>query len=168
MATDGRPAGPVGGGLNGAAPGSAAPARPVFVVGAHGGAGASTLAWLLAPAVDVGPARDWRGLANPSRYPVVLVTGCTAAATGRAAAEFDAAARVGTVPRVLVVVNDGWPIPRAARARLRLLEPRVTAVVRVPFVPNWRYVDRPDRARLPRGIRMALAEIRDAADKQTP
>src|SRR5579862_486238 len=57
--------------------GQAAPAR-VAVAGAHGGAGASTLAALLAPAWDLGTVRTGP-LARPlPPVPLVLAAGCTA------------------------------------------------------------------------------------------
>ena len=156
----------------GSDPGAAVPtpsrqpsARPLVVVGAHGGAGVSTLAWLLAPAVDLGRARDWRRLVNPGRCPVALVCGCTVPATGQAVGEVAAAARAGVGLDVLVVVGDGWPVPGAARARLRLLAGRVGRVVRVPYVPGWRYVERPDPAGLPRAVVLAVAAVRAAVDE---
>ena len=131
--------------------------RPLLLVGAHGGAGVSTLVRLLAPAaVDLGAPRDWQ--------PVGVVTGCTVAATGQAVYQVAAAERAGIAPRLLLVVGDGWPVPRAARARLRLLSARVGRIVRVPYVPAWRYVEQPDPAHLPRAVELALAAVRAAAD----
>ena len=139
--------------------------RPLLLVGAHGGAGVSTLVRLLAPAaVDLGAPRDWRHIANPGWQPVGVVTGCTVAATGQAVYQVAAAERAGIAPRLLLVVGDGWPVPRAARARLRLLSARVGRIVRVPYVPAWRYVEQPDPAHLPRAVELALAAVRAAAD----
>ena len=159
-----------GAGSPGSAPGVAAPSPGpaqrlgrLLVVGAHGGAGVSTLAWLLAPAVGLGRARDWRRLVNPGRCPVVLVCRCAVPATGRAVGEVAAAAAAGV--GVAVVVGDGWPVPGAARARLRLLAAQVGRVVRVPYVPGWRYVERPDPAGLPRAVVLAVAAVRAAVDE---
>src|SRR5579859_7119007 len=61
--------------------------REVVLVGAHGGAGVTTLAGLLRPAWDMGavwrPGPD-RGPLRPAGRPVLLVTRNTVAAAGRA------------------------------------------------------------------------------------
>src|ERR1017187_843619 len=65
--------------------GESGPAREIVVIGAHGGAGATTLAILLRPAWDMGivprPTRDRPPLRAWGR-PVVLVSRNTAAAAG--------------------------------------------------------------------------------------
>jgi hypothetical protein len=129
------------------------------VAGAHGGAGTSTLAVLLAPAWDMGAigAPGGGGL-RPGGRPVVLVTRNTVATAVSATA----------VPvTVLVVVGDGLPEPAEARYRFRVLEGRVGAVVRVPFVPAFRVASSPAQVRLPRRVRRALAEIRALAREQS-
>jgi hypothetical protein len=136
--------------------------RPLLLVGAHGGAGVSTLAALLQPAFDVGVVRDWSAFANPQRHPLAVVTGWTVSAAGQAVAQVAGAVRAGMPPRVLIVVADGWPEPKAARVRFRLLETQVGQVVRVPFVRGWRYADRPDPATVPRPVLRALEEVRAA------
>jgi hypothetical protein len=136
------------------------------VWGAHGGAGTTTLATWLQPAWDMGAARP----APHPRYPVTMTAGrplilacrCTTwsarAATTAVAAVTRAAGRV----TVLAIVSDGWPEPPAATARFRLLEPQVTAVIRVPFVPGLRLADDPASVALPRRALRALDEIRAA------
>ncbi len=144
------------------------PAQPrsLLLVGAHGGAGVSTLTRLLAPAaVDLGAPREWRRIRTPSWQLVGVVTGCTVAATGQAVYQVAAAARAGIVPRVLIVVGDGWPLPGTARARLRLLAAQVGQIVHVPYVPGWRYVEQPDPARLPGAVERALAAVRAAVEQ---
>ncbi len=55
-----------------------------------------------------------------------------------------------------------------ARYRFRVLEGRVGAVVRMPFVPAFRAADDPCQVRLPSRARQALAEIRALAREQAP
>jgi hypothetical protein len=137
----------------------------LLLVGAHGGAGVTTLARLLAPALDAGVAQDWRLLHNPTGDPVGLVSGCTVAATGHAMREVGAAARAGVAVQLLLVVADGWPAPRPARARLRLLAAHVGHMVQLPYVPAWRFVQDPDPTDLPRGFARALCAARAAVDQ---
>ena len=133
------------------------------VVAAHGGAGATTLATHLAaqlqaaveePQLDeagrlVGAgerANGQRQLASWGLVPAVVVASGTAYGTKRAMArsgELDG--RYG-VPVVVAVVADG-PLaePIAARSRLRALGSEVEAVIRVPYVPRWRFEDCPHR-----------------------
>jgi len=147
-------------------PAPAARWRPrVLLVGAHGGAGVTTLTRLLAPAVDAGVARDWRLLHNPAGDPVAVVSGWTVAATGHAVREVAAAAGAGVWVALLLVVADGWPAPKQARARLRLLAGHVGRVVAVPYVPAWRYLERPEAADVPRPLARALAAARAALDE---
>ena len=142
------------------------PPDGIVLAGAHGGAGTSTLAALLAPAWDTGviggPAA---GGLRPGGRPVVLAARNTVAAAGRAAS---AVARAGAWVAVVVVVSDGLPEPAEARYRFRVLEGRVGAVVRMPFVPAFRVTADPSRVDLPRRARQALAEIRALTREQAP
>jgi hypothetical protein len=122
----------------------------------------STLAALLQPAFDVGVVRDWSAFGNPQQHPLGVVTGWTVSAAGQAVAQVAAAVRAGMPPRVLIAVEDGWPQPKAARVRFRLLETQVGRVVHIPFVRAWRYVDQPDPAAVPRPVLRALDEVRAA------
>jgi hypothetical protein len=97
--------------------------------------------------------------------PVVLVTRNTVAAAGRAAAAITAVTATAHVA-VLVVVGDGLPEPADAAYRFRVLEGRVGAVVRMPFIPAFRVAVSPAQVRLPRRARKALAEIRALAQEQ--
>lgn len=145
------------------------PPDGIVLAGAHGGAGTSTLAALLAPAWDTGvvsgPAAGWL---PPGGRPVVLAARNTVAAAGRAVAAVSASAKVGTWVAVLVVVSDGLPEPPEARYRFRVLEGRVGAVVRMPFVPAFRVTADPAQVDLPRRARRALAEIRALIREQAP
>ncbi len=152
--------------------GTEPPRRPLpelVVAGAHGGAGTSTLAVLLAPAWDMGviqPAAPAGGL-RPGGRPVVLVTRNTVAAAGRAVTAVTAVTRSGLPVAVLAVISDGLPEPAEARYRFRILEGRVGAVVRVPFTPAFRAAGSPLRVSLPRRARHALAQIRALAADQS-
>lgn len=147
------------------------PPGEVMLVGAHGGAGVTTLTALLSPAWDLGTVRRAGPGGSPLRSagrPVLLV----ARNTGPAAARAVAAARLLSEQRVrvavLAVIGDGLPEPAEARYRFRVLEGRVGAVVRVPFVPAFRVAADPLAVRLPRRMRRALAEIRALVQEQMP
>jgi len=144
------------------------PPAETVLAGAHGGAGVSTLAALLRPAWDMGviraPARS--GPLRPCGRPVVLVTRNTVAAAGRATAATNAVTGPGMHVAVLVVVSDGLPEPAEARYRFRVLEGRVGAVIRMPFVPAFRLASSPAQVDLPRRARQALAEIRALTQEQ--
>jgi hypothetical protein len=90
----------------------------------------------------------------------VLVTGNTVAAAGRAIAATTAITSQNTPIAVLVVLGDGLPEPAEARYRFRVLQGRVGAVVRMPFIPAFRAAGYPLHVDLPRRARRALAEIR--------
>jgi hypothetical protein len=140
------------------------------VAGAHGGAGTSTLAALLAPAWDMGviTAAAPAGGLQPGGRPVVLVARGTVAAAGQAVSAVTAVARTGLPVAVLAVVSDGLPEPAGARYRYRVLDGRVGAVVRVPFVAAFRAASSPLQVGLPRRARHALARIRTLAAEQAP
>lgn len=145
------------------------------VVAAHGGAGATTLASHLAaqmgagveePSLDgagrlvgaKGRANGQRQLASWGQVPAVVVASGTAYGTKRAMARSaELRSRYG-VPVVVGVVTDG-PLaePIAVRARLRALSAEVEAVVRVPYVPRWRFEDSPTET--PDRYRLAVGEI---------
>lgn len=143
-------------------------AAEIVVVGAHGGAGTSTLAALLRPAWDMGvirrqpPGCELR----PGGRPVVLVSCGTVAAAGSAVTATTAITGTGARVAVLVVVGDGLPEPAEAGYRFRVLESRVGAVVRMPFVPAFRAASNPLEVSLPRRVRRALDEIRALAQER--
>lgn len=136
--------------------------------GAHGGAGASTLAELLGSCWDMGVLRH----RPDSRYPAVVTYGrplivvCrnTVAAAERATAAVMEVTQPGGQVAALAIVADGaGREPREASARFRLLESRVGRVVRVPFVMALRLVDDPAAVPLPRRMEQAIEELRALA-----
>jgi hypothetical protein len=141
----------------------------IVIAGAHGGAGTSTLAMLLVPAWDMGAigAPGSRRL-RPGRRAVVLAARGTVTAAGRATAAVTSLTAAGVPVAVLVIVGDGLPEPAEARYRFRVLEGRVGAVVRMPFIPALRMAGSPAQVRLPRRARRALADIRALAGEQPP
>jgi hypothetical protein len=148
-----------------------APPGEVVVVGAHGGAGVTTLAGLLRPAWDIGPVRRPAAGAGPLRpagRPVLLVTRNTVAAAGRAVAAARLLGEQQVPVTVLAVVGDGLREPAEAKYRFGVLEGRVGAVIRVPFIPALRIAADPLSVTLPRRARRALAEIRALIDEQMP
>lgn len=153
------------------APPRHAPPAEVVLVGAHGGAGVTTLADLLHPAWDLGVVRrpgPGRGPLRPAGRPVLLVTRNTVAAAGRAVVAARLLSEQGVQVAVLAVIGDGLPEPAESRYRFRVLEGRLGAVVRVPFVPAFRIAADPLAVRLPRRARGALAEIRALVHEQLP
>ncbi|MEV0732254.1 hypothetical protein [Polymorphospora sp. NPDC050346] len=134
-------------------------ARPT-VAGCHGGAGTTTVASLLAPASDAGTL--WP---TATSGPLVLVTRGTLYGARRATLALAHMREAGVVPAVLVVVAEGpLPQPQGVALRLRLLSSRVPAIVRLPYVTRWRYLDDPLSQRLPRRLRQPLQQILTAAD----
>ena len=153
--------------------GGVPPGRPhiaeIVVAGAHGGAGTSTLAALLAPAWDMGviqPAAAAGGL-RPGGRPVVLTARGTVAAAGQAVTAVTAITGTGLLVAALAVISDGLPEPAEARYRFRVLQGRVP-VIRIPFVAAFRVASSPLQVDLPRRARQALAEIRALAAEQAP
>ena len=137
----------------------------IVVVGAHGGAGTTTLAILLQPAWDMGVVRPPGQGPPPFRADghLVLATRNTAIAAGRTIGAVNALSSQGARVAVLAVVSDGMPEPASASYRFQLLRPRVGVLVRVPFVAALRAADDPVSVDLPRKAGRALAEIRGAA-----
>ena len=136
----------------------------VVVVGAHGGAGTSTLAALLPAAWDMGSIQPLLELGrSPLRAkgrPVVLVVRNTAMAAKNATAAIGALRDWEEEASALAIVSDGGPEPRDATARFALLEGRVGGVVRVPHVRGLRLVDDPCLVDLPGKARQAIDGLR--------
>ncbi|MEV5574523.1 hypothetical protein AB0L06_31195 [Spirillospora sp. NPDC052269] len=146
--------------LNLASPGPSAP-QPLSpgnlrLIGAHGGAGTSTLAVLLGGALDLGTTEHVPKVADT---PIVLVTRNTVASSRRAITARHYLGRVGHQVRVLAIVDDGFGEPRDASSRFALLAPQVAGVVRVPFMPALRLATDPTRVSVPSKARRALDRI---------
>ncbi|TDC77437.1 hypothetical protein [Actinomadura sp. 7K507] len=136
----------------------------VVVVGAHGGAGTSTLTALLPAAWDMGSIRPLLDLGRsplrPQGRPVILAARNTAAAAKNATAAIGALREWDERVAALAIVSDGGTEVRDAAARFALLEGRVGGVVRVPHVRALRLVDDPCLVDLPGKARQALDELR--------
>lgn len=139
----------------------------LVVLGAHGGSGATTLARFLG-----GDAEDVGQVLPTSVDPGVVVVAALGTAYGaRLAIERAAEVAVRTEGVVVAVTADGpWPTPVAVRARLRALEANVLAVVPVPYVARWRFVDSPDAppARYLEAVRTIRSAVTMSNAKSNP
>ena len=138
----------------------------LVVAGAHGGAGATTLAILLQPAWDlrtVRPAPAGYPVLRTGGRPLVLVSRNTVTAAQRAIGAVNLITDAGERVAVLAVIGDGLPAPREAAYRFRVLSARVGSVIDLPFIPSLRAADDPQKAVLSRKARRALGKIRAAA-----
>lgn len=138
----------------------------IAVAGAHGGAGATTLAILLGSERDLGVvprhSRNWFEVCVQGR-PLVLVARTTMAGAVSATSAIELIRDLGGAVAALALVKDGMPEPVAATHRFRALRPQVGGVVRVPFVPALRSPGDPVDVTLPRSALKALAELRALA-----
>ncbi|MEU8804903.1 hypothetical protein [Spirillospora sp. NPDC048819] len=134
------------------------------MVGAHGGAGTSTLTALLLAAWDMGSIKPLlevgRSPLRAKGRPVVLAVRNTAVAAKDATAAIGALWDWDERVSALAIVSDGGPESRDATARFALLEGRVGGVVRVPHVRALRLVEDPCVVALPGKARHALDELR--------
>lgn len=120
-----------------AADATPSPVRPPRVGGAGGGVGTSLVARLLggddAGVVDA-------GVVSPGAPVDLLVCESTA----RSVRDAIALAAAAPAPLVLVVVADcGSSEPKTVKQRLRMAEPNLAALVRVPWWPTLRDLDDP-------------------------
>lgn len=139
------------------------PDGDVVVVGAHGGAGTTTLAALLRPAWDMGAISYIHDGYPPVRShgrPLLVVCHGTVPGTRHAITAVSGLEQGGQQVTALVVVSDGLPEPPDASARLDLLADRVGAIVRMPYISGLRLVDDPALIALPAKAYRALARIR--------
>jgi hypothetical protein len=142
--------------------------QDLLVVGAHGGAGTSTIAALMRPAWDMGSLHH---LLQPGRPPIrtkgrplIVVARNTVAAAWHATNAVTMLAGQDIVIAALVIVADGaGPEPRDATARFSLLEGRVRGVVRMPFIPGLRLVDDIAAVDLPGRVHDTLATLWELA-----
>lgn len=143
----------------------------IAVVGAHRGAGVTTLAALLGSERDLGVvprhSRNWLVVCVEGR-PLVLVSRNTTPGVQTAASAVSALKDLGGTVAVLAVIKDRLPEPMAATHALRALASQVGGVVRIPFVPALRGVRDPLRVSLPKGAIRALADLRALATASAP
>ncbi|RAY14979.1 hypothetical protein DPM19_09510 [Actinomadura craniellae] len=149
---------------------AAAPAvdtTELVMVGAHGGAGTSTLSALLY-GWDLGSIGN---SIEPGRPPVrahgrplVVVCRNTVPAARYATAAVTALETWDERIAVLAIVSDGQPEPKDAVARFALLAGRVGHLSRVPYVRALRLVDSPLDVKLPARAWGALMHLRALAE----
>lgn len=116
---------------------ASAPVRPPRVGGVGGGVGTSLIARLLGG--DDDGVLD-AGVISPGTAVDLLVCSSTATSVRKAIA----VAAAAPCPVVLVVVADcGDREPATVKQRLRMAEPNLAALVRVPWFPTLRTLDDP-------------------------
>lgn len=135
---------------------------PAAVVSCHGGCGATTVARLLGVREIQ---RDALGIGDD---PLILVARGTAygmhwATRGVTYAHEYIDHHLLTHPPLLVLVADS-PLrePPTVRARLRLVQDRIHAVVRVPYVAAWRDTDDPMTVEPGKTLIEAMAKLQAA------
>lgn len=143
--------------------------QDLMVIGAHGGAGTSTLADLLRPAWDLGAINHLAGSDRPplraeGRLLVVVARNTVAAAWHATNAVTALCGHTAPIAALVIIADGAGKEPRDATARFSLLESRVHGTVRMPFVPALRLVDHVRAIELPEKATAALTRIRDLAD----
>ncbi|MDQ2729059.1 MAG: hypothetical protein M3Y91_14650 [Actinomycetota bacterium] len=137
-------------------------------VGAHGGAGTTTLSEAIPGGVDLGRSLPWQvGLSN---LPTVVV--CRSNARGLTAArDFAAMANQHTRLLGLVVVAD---MPERKKPKILAESLYVTRgafnsqVWEMPWVPSWRLGEPPSRLNNPREVRDLLRTLWTAVNLPLP
>lgn len=138
------------------------PAPAVWVMGAHGGAGESTLCALLEGAVATDhawPVREERG----GQDVVLLVCRSNAAglrAAQLAAIEYASGALSGSLAGLVVMADAPGRLPKALTDQLRLVSGAVPHLWQMPWIEGWRLTETPDPAALPPAARSVLDKIR--------
>jgi hypothetical protein len=147
----------------------AVPLTALAVLGAHSGAGATTVAGLLGLNERDGATGTCElepGQALPHGANPVLVARTTAAGT-RAAAELIAGWHPGVARPWLVLVADApAPAPSPVRYRARALGGQVRGVAWVPWLWPLRAADRLIEVATTRSVRSAARGLRAALDKE--
>ncbi|MEZ2373414.1 DUF6668 family protein [Arthrobacter sp. RCC_34] len=139
------------------------PAPAVWVMGAHGGAGESTIAKLLDGAVATDhawPVREDDG--GPDQ--VLMVCRSNAAglrAAQRAAIEFNAASAglPGSLAGLVVMADAPGRLPKPLATQMRLVAGAVPHLWFMPWVEAWRTSTDLDAAALPSAARSVLEKI---------
>ena len=155
---------------NGAVAGTGGrPSRPHWAwVGAHGGAGVTTLSEVVPGGADFG--RDFPAQAGPLGLPVVVV--CRSNAQGLTAARKAAAKAASFSANVLglVVVAD---MPERRRPKplaeaLYLTRGAYQELWEMPWVPAWRFGEPPVPANSPRQAHQLLVDLWTALELPLP
>lgn len=137
------------------------PAPALWVMGAHGGAGESTLTALLhgAAATDHGwPVRDGAGGTDH----VLLVCRSHAAglrAAQLAAIEYGSDALPGTLAGLVVLADAPGRLPKVLQDQIRLVAGAVPHTWQLPWVEEWRRSLTPDVTAVPGAVRNVLEKI---------
>ena len=140
----------------------------LWVVGVHGGAGATTVAQLLGPAATELP-RHFPVVASGARAPRVLLVARTHATGLRAAAGAAAQWATGTTGVTLIglaVVDDAPKLPKALVTDIAALGGMVPALWHLPWCESWRTATATP-TEVPRRTRKSVDAIKVAADKAT-
>ncbi len=137
-------------------------------VGAHGGAGVTTLSEVVPGGADFG--RDFPAQAGAPGLPAVVV--CRSNAQGLVAARKTAARAASFATDVLglVVVAD-MPErrrPKALAEALYLTRGAYQELWEMPWVPAWRFGEPPAPANSPRQVRQLLVDLWTALDLPLP
>lgn len=142
------------------------PAPAVWVMGAHGGAGESTLAALLHGAAGTGhawPIRPDDSQDDGGEDLVLLV--CRSNAAGLrsaqlAAIEYGSGSLPGALAGLVVMADAPGRPPKALADRIRLVAGAVPHLWQLPWVEAWRIAETPDPAALPPAVRGVIDKLR--------
>lgn len=142
----------------------------VVVLGAHGGAGATTLThWLPSPSFDLGPITGPDGAVRQVTShgrPLIVTTRNTVRSAHAASIALNGLRDQGLRVACLVIVADGaGSEPREAKVRFRMLEGHVE-LARLSFLPTLRGSEElPPAEELPRKMISELTRIKELAQK---
>ncbi|MGP4104738.1 hypothetical protein [Nonomuraea sp. KM90] len=114
---------------------------PWTLIGAHGGAGTSTLVALLNHQASAPHAVEYTGGALPADHRVAVVASSTAAGTQQAARMVAGWPRELARPVLLVRAADPFGLPPMSRYQLKAISTEVGAVIRVPYLFALRQLD---------------------------
>ncbi|MGI5122763.1 hypothetical protein ACQEU5_24925 [Marinactinospora thermotolerans] len=143
----------------------------VVVLGAHGGAGATTLThWLPSPSFDLGPVVGPDGAVRQVTShgrPIILTTRNTVHSAQAASIALNGLRDQGLRVACLVIVDDGaGSTPREAKVRFRMLEGHVGGTERLSFLPTLRGSEEiPPEEELPRKMVSELTRIKELVQK---
>ena len=142
------------------------PAPAVWVMGAHGGAGESTVAALLKGAVATDhawPVREEHGGQDDQAEDVVLLV-CRSNSAGLRAAqlaaiEYGSGSLPGALVGLVVMADAPGRLPKPLADQLRLVAGAVPHLWQLPWVEAWR-TNAPDAAGLPPVARAVIDKLR--------